>query len=59
MVRGQVIIYILTAIVILTFLWRFQINSAIQKKTLDGRTDHGPRTTDGRTDPHIEMRGRI
>ena len=50
----------LTAIVILSFLWRFQMNSAVKKKPRCGPTDgptNGP--TDQRTDPHIEMRGRI
>ena len=66
MIRGQVVLHILTLIVILSFLCRFQSNSAVKKKnarpTTDGRTtdrptDHGP--TDGCTDPLIEMRGRI
>ena len=63
MVRGQVMFDISTAIVILTFLCRFQMNSAIQKNA--GWTDHGPTDgppdgrTDGQTNPHIEMRGRI
>ena len=61
MVRGQVMFYILTAIEILSFLWRIHSESVIKKKRVtDGLTD---RPTDGRTDrrtdPHIEMRGRI
>ena len=48
MVMGQVMFNILTAIVILSFLWRFQINSAIWKKSgTDERTTDGP--TDGQT----------
>ena len=59
MVRGQVIFLILTTIVIPSFLWRFQMNSAIQKKR---GTDHG--LTDPWTDRpsyrdawmHLKMR---
>ena len=54
----MVMFHIPTAKVILSFLWRFQMNYAIRKK----RGTDGPQTdrtrTDGRTDPHKEMRGR-
>ena len=52
----MVMFSILTTIVILSFLCRFYWNSAVCKKMRYGTTD-GP--TDGQTDPHIEMRGRI
>ena len=53
--------------VILSFLWHFQMNFTIKKKrgTDHGQTDHGQNQTgwtgrtDRQTDPHIEMRGLI